>query len=65
VGAEAVIRLYSDEDSASLLDCIAELQDAERASDGRLGPVASLRQIISSRIGVLSDNTAARALYLD
>lgn len=28
-------------------------------------PVASLRQMISSRIGVLSDNTAARALYLD
>jgi hypothetical protein len=28
-GAEAVIRPYRDEDSASLLDCIVELQDAE------------------------------------
>src|SRR5215831_7622971 len=35
-GAEALIRPYRDEDSASLLDCIAELQDAERAIDGRL-----------------------------
>jgi len=35
-GAEPVIRPYRDEDSASLLDCIAELQDAEREIDGRL-----------------------------
>ena len=37
-GADAAIRTYRDEDSASLLDCIAELQDAERAIDGRLRP---------------------------
>ena len=34
----AVIRPYRDDDSASLLDCIAELQDAERAIDSRLRP---------------------------
>jgi len=37
-GAEPVIRPYRDEESASLLDCIAELQDAERSIDGRLRP---------------------------
>ena len=36
--AEAVIRPYRGEDSASLLDCVAELQDAERALDNRLRP---------------------------
>ena len=36
--AEPLIRAYRDEDGASLLDCIAELQDAERAIDGRLRP---------------------------
>ena len=35
---EPLIRAYRDEDGASLLDCIAELQDAERAIDGRLRP---------------------------
>lgn len=38
VGADAVIRLYRDQDAAALLDCIAELQDAERSIDGRLRP---------------------------
>ena len=37
-GAEAVIRPYQERDSASLLDCIVELQDAERSIDGRLRP---------------------------
>jgi ribosomal protein S18 acetylase RimI-like enzyme len=36
--ADVVIRPYCDQDSGSLLDCIAELQDAERAIDGRLRP---------------------------
>ena len=35
-GTEPVIRPYRDEDNASLLDCITELQDAERSIDGRL-----------------------------
>ena len=35
---EPLIRAYQDEERASLLDCIAELQDAERAIDGRLRP---------------------------
>jgi ribosomal protein S18 acetylase RimI-like enzyme len=34
--ADVVIRPYRDEDGASLLDCIIELQDAERSIDGRL-----------------------------
>ena len=34
--APPLIRAYRDGDDASLLDCIAELQDAERAIDGRL-----------------------------
>lgn len=38
VGADEVIRLYRDQDGAALLDCIAELQDAERSIDGRLRP---------------------------
>jgi ribosomal protein S18 acetylase RimI-like enzyme len=37
-GADPVIRPYRDEDSAPLLDCFAELQDSERAIDGRLRP---------------------------
>lgn len=37
-GATAVIRAYRDEDSAPLLECITELQDAERALDRRLRP---------------------------
>jgi len=36
--AEPLIRAYRDEEGASLLDCIAELQDAERSIDGRLRP---------------------------
>src|SRR4030095_15271260 len=36
--AEPLLPAYRDDDSASLLDCIAELQDAERAIDGRLRP---------------------------
>src|SRR4051812_34593689 len=36
--AEAVLRPYRDADIAVLLDCIAELQDAERSIDGRLRP---------------------------
>jgi ribosomal protein S18 acetylase RimI-like enzyme len=36
--ASPLIRAYRAEDDASLLDCIAELQDAERALDGRLRP---------------------------
>ncbi len=38
LGAEPLVRAYREEESASLLDCIAELQDAERAIDGRLRP---------------------------
>jgi GNAT superfamily N-acetyltransferase len=37
-GAEPLIRAYRADDAASLRDCIAELQDAERAIDGRLRP---------------------------
>lgn len=37
-GAEPLIRPYRADDSASLRDCIAELQDAERSIDGRLRP---------------------------
>ena len=37
-GGDAVIRPYRDDERASLLDCIAELQDAERAIDDRLRP---------------------------
>src|SRR6188472_1179872 len=37
-GTEVAIRPYRDDDSASLLDCIVELQDAERALDDRLRP---------------------------
>jgi ribosomal protein S18 acetylase RimI-like enzyme len=37
-GADPLIRAYRDEERASLLDCIAELQDAERAIDDRLRP---------------------------
>ena len=37
-GAEPLVRAYRAEESASLLDCIAELQDAERVIDGRLRP---------------------------
>ena len=36
--ADPLIRTYRAEDGASLRDCIAELQDAERAIDGRLRP---------------------------
>jgi ribosomal protein S18 acetylase RimI-like enzyme len=35
-GGAPLIRAYRDGDDASLLDCIAELQDAERAIDARL-----------------------------
>jgi ribosomal protein S18 acetylase RimI-like enzyme len=37
-GAEPLIRAYRAHDGASLRDCIAELQDAERTIDGRLRP---------------------------
>ena len=37
-GAEPLIRAYRADDNASLRDCIAELQDAERTIDGRLRP---------------------------
>ena len=37
-GGRPLIRAYGAEDGASLRDCIAELQDAERAIDGRLRP---------------------------
>ena len=37
-GTAPLIRAYRAEDGASLLDCIAELQDSERAIDGRLRP---------------------------
>ncbi len=37
-GAAPLIRTYRAEDDAPLLDCIAELQDAERAIDNRLRP---------------------------
>lgn len=36
--AEPLVRAYREEESVSLLDCIAELQDAERVIDGRLRP---------------------------
>lgn len=36
--AEPLIRAYRAEDAASLRDCIAELQDAERSIDSRLRP---------------------------
>lgn len=36
--ADPLIRAYRAEDSASLRECIAELQDAERTIDGRLRP---------------------------
>lgn len=37
-GTQPLIRSYRADDGASLRDCIAELQDAERAIDGRLRP---------------------------
>jgi ribosomal protein S18 acetylase RimI-like enzyme len=37
-GTEPLIRPYRADDGAALRDCIAELQDAERAIDGRLRP---------------------------
>ena len=37
-GAEPLIRAYRADDGASLRDCIAELQDAERTIDSRLRP---------------------------
>jgi GNAT superfamily N-acetyltransferase len=37
-GAEPLIRAYRAGDGPSLRDCIAELQDSERAIDGRLRP---------------------------
>jgi GNAT superfamily N-acetyltransferase len=37
-GAEPLIRPHRAHDAASLRDCIAELQDAERTIDGRLRP---------------------------
>jgi GNAT superfamily N-acetyltransferase len=38
VRGEPLIRAYRAHDGASLRDCIAELQDSERAIDGRLRP---------------------------
>ena len=38
LAADPLIRAYRVEDGASLRDCIAELQDSERAIDGRLRP---------------------------
>jgi GNAT superfamily N-acetyltransferase len=51
-GAGSVIRPYRDEDRASLLECISELQDAERALDNRLRPG---RNIASDYLAAMLD----------
>ena len=51
--SEPLIRAYQAADDASLRDCIAELQDAERAIDGRL---RSGRSIASDYLDAMLEN---------